>query len=291
MAYTKSIYSLEADLKELLTTKGWFTGDVASSFSDEIASRLATQYNASAREPRLRLSQMREQCPCALWHSIHKPELAEPFPAWTENKFSFGHVIEGLTIAQCKAAGHNVVGEQDELVLDGIKGHRDCVIDGFTVDVKSCSSRTYQKIKAGGLAQDDLFGYLDQLDGYLLASEHDPLVQIKDRGFILAVDKQLGHVALYEHKLTDQRSAALRKRIIRYKSIVSRPSPPVCECETDVDGSNRKLGTRASYSSYKWCCFPKLRAFLYSGGPRFLTQVNYEPNVPEIDKLGNILRR
>jgi hypothetical protein len=234
---------------------------------------------------------MREQCPCALWHSIHKPELAEPFPAWTENKFSFGHVIEGLTIAQCKAAGHNVVGEQDELVLDGIKGHRDCVIDGFTVDVKSCSSRTYQKIKAGGLAQDDLFGYLDQLDGYLLASEHDPLVQIKDRGFILAVDKQLGHVALYEHKLTTERASLLRRRVVLYKDIVARTTPPSCNCELERDGSNTKLGVQASYSSYKWCCFPKLRAFLYSGGPRFLTQVNYEPNVPEIDKLGNIIRR
>ena len=286
-----SIYTLEADLKELLTTKGWFTGNVASEFSTEIATRLQSQYNREAQAPTLRLSQMKPQCPCALWHSIHKPELAEPMPAWAENKFSFGHIIEGLTIAQIKAAGHSVVGEQDELVLDGIKGHRDAVVDGFTVDVKSCSSRQFTKIKSGGLEEDDLFGYLSQLDGYMLASEHDPLVQIKDRGFIIAVDKQLGHVALYEHKLSIQRFRILRERIVSYKDIVRRSVPPACNCQTEVAGSNRKLGVQASYSSFKWCCFPKLRGFLYSTGPVYLTQVNYEPNVPEIDRLGNIIRK
>lgn len=281
-----SIYTLEEDLKELLTKKDWFTGDIASEFSMEIATRLASQFNREEKAPTLRLSQMREQCPCALWHSINKPELAEPFPSWTENKFSFGHIVEGLTIAQCKAAGHKVVGEQDELVLDGVKGHRDCVIDGFTVDVKSCSSPSFKKIKAGLLAQDDLFGYLDQLDGYLLASIADPLVQIKDRGFILAVDKQLGHVALYEHKLSEERITSLRRRIVRFKKIVEGDRAPPCECELVADGSNRKLGVRASYSQFKWCCFPKLRAFLYSGGPVYLTQVNFEPTVSEIDRHG-----
>jgi hypothetical protein len=285
----RSIYTLEHDLKELLTSKNWFTEDIASEFSGEIETRLASQFNRGATAPTLRLSQLRDQCPCALWHSINKPELAEPFPAWTENKFSFGHIVEGLTIAQCKAAGHSVVGEQDELVLDGIKGHRDCVIDGFTVDVKSCSSPSFKKIKAGGLAQDDLFGYLDQLDGYMLASNSDPLVQIKDRSFILAVDKQLGHVTLYEHKLTPARATILKDRIRRYKSIVSKLEPPTCECEVQNEGNNKKLGVKASYSNFKWCCFPKLRAFLYAGGPAFLTQVNYLPSVPEIDKYGRII--
>src|SRR6266849_6159935 len=38
-----------------------------------------------------------------------------------------------------KAAGHEVLGEQDELTLDGVVGHRDCVIDGCIVDVKTTS--------------------------------------------------------------------------------------------------------------------------------------------------------
>jgi hypothetical protein len=115
------------------------------------------------------------------------------------------------------------------------------------------------------------------------------LVQIKDRSFILAVDKQLGHVTLYEHKLTEQRTSSLRGRIELYKSVVSRLEPPRCECEVQSEGNNKRLGVKASYSNFKWCCFPKLRAFLYAGGPTFLTQVNYLPSVPEIDKYGRII--
>ena len=287
----KHIYTLEADIQDLLKTKGWFNKEDADAFTEEITRRLAGQYQSPTQEAKLRLSQMGPQCPKALWHSIHTPTEAEPFPPWTELKFSFGHITEGLAIALAKSAGHEVVGEQDELVLDGIRGHRDCVVDGYTVDVKSCSSRQYQKIKAGGLAQDDLFGYLDQLDGYMLASLNDPLVRIKDRSFIFAIDKQLGHMALYEHKLTEARTHALKARVARYKEIVQRATPPSCECDVKRDGSNTKLGVKASYSPWKWHCFPKLRCFLYSGGPVYLTDVKYEPNVTEVDKFGKEIRR
>ncbi len=286
-----SIYTLEIDIQELLKTKGWFGKEAKDAFAEEISSRLEGQYQSPVQEPRLRLSQMGPRCPKAIWHSIHTPGEAQPFPSWTEFKLSLGHVTEGLAISLAKGAGHNVVGEQDELVLDGIKGHRDCVIDGHIVDVKSCNGRTYQKIKQGSLAQDDLFGYLCQLDGYMLASSNDPLVSVKDKSFILAVHKELGHMCLYEHRLTDTRASALRARIDKYKRIVERSVPPVCECETEISGSNKKLGVKASYSQYKYCCFPNLRCFLYSGGPMYLTEVKYEPSVPEIDKLGKLIRR
>jgi hypothetical protein len=286
-----SIYTLEIDIQELLKTKGWFGKEAKDAFAEEISSRLASQYQSPVQEPRLRLSQMGPQCPKALWHSINTPEQAQPFPPWTQFKFSLGHVTEGLAISLAKGAGHSVVGEQDELVLDGVKGHRDCIIDGHIVDVKSCNGRTYQKIKEGGLAQDDLFGYLWQLDGYMLASSNDPLVSVKDKSFILAVHKELGHMCLYEHKLTEARTKSLRERIARYKRIVEADGAPPCECELELSGSNRKLGVRASYSQYKYCCFPNLRCFLYSGGPVYLTEVKYEPSVPEIDKYGKIIRR
>jgi len=286
-----SIYTLEIDIQELLKTKGWFGKEAKDAFAEEISSRLASQYQSPVQAPALRLSQMGPQCPKALWHSIHTPEEAQPFPSWTQFKFSLGHVTEGLAISLAKGAGHNVVGEQDELVLDGVKGHRDCIIDGHIVDVKSCNGRTYQKIKEGGLAQDDLFGYLWQLDGYMLASSNDPLVSVKDKSFILAIHKELGHMCLYEHKLTSTRAEALRTRIENYKQAVQQHSPPDCTCATEIMGTNRKLGVKASYSQYKYCCFPKLRCFLYSGGPVYLTEVKYEPVVPEIDKAGNIIRR
>jgi hypothetical protein len=236
----------------------------------------------------LRLSQMGPRCPRALWFSIHKPELAERLPPYARIKYTYGHILEALAIRLAKAAGHEVTGEQDELVVDGIVGHRDCVIDGCVVDVKSASSFSFKKFKEKTLAQDDPFGYLDQLDGYLVGSSEDPLVRVKDKGYLLAIDKTLGHMVLYEHTVRRDR---IKSTIERYKNIVRSSTPPDCSCRTIDDGKsgNVKLDIKASYNVYKHCCFPRLRTFLYSDGPRYLTKVIRKPDVPEIDSEGNIV--
>lgn len=289
-----NIKTLIPDIQGLVTKRdGWFTGDLSQTFASEVALRLRGQWSETHRKPGLRLSQMGPKCPCALWHSIHKPELAEPMPPWAEIKFSLGHIVEALAISLAKAAGHEVTGEQDELVVDGIVGHRDCVIDGCVVDVKSASSRSFQKFKDGSIRYSDDFGYLDQLDGYLVASLSDDLVRVKDRAYLLAIDKQLGHIALYEHHL---RADHIRQRIADYKAIVALDRPPACTCETIPDGEsgNIKLGVTASYNSFKHCCWPHLRTFLYSDGPRYLTKVVKRPKnakgpIPEVDKFGNFV--
>lgn len=236
----------------------------------------------------LRLSQLGPWCPRALWYSINKPEEAETMPPYAEIKFNFGHLVEAMAIQYAKASGHSVTGEQDELSADGIRGHRDCVIDGCLVDVKSCSSRHLQKFKSRTIVDDDPFGYLDQLDGYLVGSASDPLVTVKDRAYIWAVDKTLGHMVLYEHKL---REAKIRSRIEAYKQIVGLPTPPACECGTVDFGKsgNIKLDTRASYSSFKYACFPYLRTFVYSDGPVYLTKVVRKPDVLEVDRYGKVV--
>jgi len=268
------------------TEKGiWFTDELREIYADEVAKNVQQKLNDDKdRKPHLRLSGMGPKCPCALWYSIHHPELAEPMEPWAEIKFTFGHMLEALAITLAKAAGHTVTGEQDELQLDGIVGHRDCVIDGVTVDVKSSSSLGYIKFKNGTIEKNDSFGYLDQLDGYVLAAHSDPLVLVKDRGCLLAVDKTLGHMCLHGHEVTSGRADALRKRIVSYREIVGRSTPPVCTCETVGDGSsgNIKLGVTASYSPYKYLCCPTLRTFLYAKGPVYLTHVARTPDVPEL---------
>lgn len=237
---------------------------------------------------KLRLSQMKEQCPRALWYSIHHPELAEPLPPYALIKYNYGHFIEAMAIAYAKAAGHEVVGEQDAIILDGVEGHRDCVIDGCIVDVKSTSSLGFKKFKTGSIEEDDPFGYLDQLDGYVVGSADDPCVTCKDRGYLLAIDKQLGHICLYEHRVRPDR---ITKRIAECKRIVGCDIPPECTCKSIPDGKsgNFKLDTQASYSAYKYACKPLLRTFLYASGPVYLTRVERKPDVPEIDKNGKIV--
>jgi len=229
---------------------------------------------------------MGEMCPRHLWYSIHHPELAEPLPAEAIIKFSYGHTIEALAISLAKASGHSVTGEQDELVVDGVKGHRDCVIDGYVVDVKSCSGRMFEKFKTKTIRHDDPFGYLAQLDGYMVGSADDDLVQHKDVAFIWAIDKTLGKMCLYEHNL---RETFIRRRIDSYKSVVALGVPPQCTCDVIKHGEsgNLRLGVKASYSPYKRQCFPHLRTFLYSSNgynPEvvYLAKVVKKPNVPEL---------
>jgi hypothetical protein len=284
-----TIATLIPDIYQLIQRKdGWFNETLSEALASDISKRLRVQLGESKGPPSLRLSQMGPRCPRALWYSIHHPELAEALPPWAEIKYSYGHVLEALAVCLAKAAGHRVEGEQDELVVDGIRGHRDCVIDGCIVDVKSSSSRGFAKFKDGSLEQSDSFGYLDQLDGYMVGSADDPLVTVKDRGYILAIDKTLGHMVLYEHR---RREAHIRRRISDYRRIVSSESPPACTCGTVADGKsgNIRLDTKASYNLYKHTCFPNLRIFLYSDGPRFLTKVERKPDVPELDRTGKIV--
>ncbi len=276
-----SIYRLIPDIYEMLGGSDGITNlppDLGTNVHDAVAQSLGHHERRG-----LRLSGLGPKCPRALWYSIHHPELAEPLPPYAKIKFTYGHIIEHLVIGLAKAAGHEVTGEQDEIILDGILGHRDCVIDGCIVDVKSAASRSFLKFRDKTIAQDDPFGYLDQLDGYILGSADDELVRVKDRGYLLAVDKTLGHLALYEHKVRDN---GIRERIRDYKEIVARPTPPPCGCRTEADGKsgNIKLDTAASYSAYKHCCFPNLRTFLYSSGPVYLTKVVRTPDVKELAK-------
>lgn len=288
---TSNIFTLVPDIKALLTRKdGWLTDELVREHGHFVADRLRSRYGATAQErrPTLRLSRMAETCPCQVWHSINNPAGAELIHPWTYNKWVFGDFIEAWALTLAKAAGHQVEGEQDELHVDGIAGHRDCVLDGAVCDVKSCTSHAIKDYEKGTLWQDDKFGYLEQLDGYICGSQQDPLVRIKDRGYILAIDKQMGHIALYEHLYTPEREAALKDRIARYKDIVRAASPPECRCGVEPYGESGNMGldTVASYNSFKYCCFPNLRTFIYSKGPVYLTHVEKRPKdfILEVDR-------
>lgn len=291
----KSIYQLVPDIYNLIQhEKGWFNETISHAFRDGLSKTLNTHFNAERYSPgiaALRMSGLGPKCPCALWYAINHPEMAEPLPPWAEVKFAYGYVLEELALTLAKAAGHTVEGKQDELILDGIVGHRDAVVDGVVVDCKSCSSIAFSKFKNKTIKSNDSFGYLDQLSGYVVASANDPLVQVKDRGCILAIDKTLGHMVLYEHIIEDP--TAIRRRIAEYKLLVASPTPPVCECETRESGAsgNIELGVKASYSPYKYCCFPHLRTFIYSGGIKYLSRVVKKPEVSEINREGRIIYR
>lgn len=211
-----------------------------------------------------------------LWYQAHGYE-AEEMTAKTYFKFLYGDVIEQLILFLCKEAGHTVEREQEEIEVDGVKGHIDAIIDGVVVDVKSASPFSYKKFKDGSLFEKDSFGYVTQLSGYsnVLTPNQAPA--------FLAFDKVSGDICLLEVSTSITKDHKPEERIAHLRNVIaSETPPPRCfDDEKDGESGNRKLGTNCSYCAYKFDCWPDTRVFLYASGPRFLTKVVKEPNVAE----------
>jgi hypothetical protein len=286
----KHINTLIKDVYNVAEKDSWFPPADTERYCTELGHRLLERLTSEERPVGLRLSQMGDICPRSLWASVHSPSVRERFPAHAKIKFHFGDVVEAMAIALAKAAGHTVTGEQDELELLGVKGHRDCVIDGCIVDVKSINSMGFQKVKSKQVSEDIfLRSYLDQLDGYLLASADDPVVTEKDTAYLWCIDKAMGHMCLYEHRLRENH---IRERITSYKEIVARSQPPACTCGVVAEGAsgNLKLDLKASYNPWKYFCYPNVRTFIYAGGkPTHLVKVVRKPDVLEVDRNGSIV--
>jgi len=124
-----------------------------------------------------------------------------------------------------------VTGEQDELILDSIVGHRDCVIDGClsTLSLLVLSRLTSSKVVAFLIALATLINWTVTF----FAAKDDPLVTNKSVGYILAIDKQLGHMCLYKHEVSHERQKLLRERIVSYKQISAQSVPPGCRVQNN----------------------------------------------------------
>ena len=225
-----------------------------------------------------------------LWYSYNGYKGEELMPH-TRIKFLYGHLIEEMVLALTKLSGHDVTHEQKQVEVDGIKGSMDCKIDGVLTDVKSASSYGFKKFKDGSLVNDDPFGYIDQIKGYAHAED------TTDIGW-LVMDKTNGHLTYLKYDMADESQwywsklnfFSIPERIKNIKKIVKAETPPERCYETIPDGKsgNMKLAVGCSYCAYKHDCWGEdLRTFLYSNGPRYLTQVVHLPNVIEVDRDGN----
>ena len=137
----KKIDTLVRDIYKTVEGKGSWDDVVSSTFGSNLSS-VASQRFSSPQEPRgyLSLSSVGTPCKRKLWYKVNKPKEGESLRPNTLLKFFYGDMIEELVLSLAKASGHEVVGEQSKLNVFGVKGHRDAVIDGMTVDVKSSSS-------------------------------------------------------------------------------------------------------------------------------------------------------
>lgn len=281
---TKTIDTLVQDIEDVIKGKGGWTKAVNEYFKETIGEAAERRLTPSSekRVKTLRMSNIGTPCKRKLWYYLNLPEHEQDLPAHAHLKFFYGDLIESLLLSLAKAAGHTVEGEQDEIVVDGIVGHRDAVIDGVTVDVKSVSSMGFGKFKRNELRVDDPFGYLKQLTGYVYGAKDDPLVTDKKGGAFLVMDKQFGHLHLdyydLEHELVLFPSVVVATKVMSSMSVEPhREFDPV----PDGKSGNMRLQAACSYCDYKWKCWPGLRGFAYANGPTYLTKCVNTPKVPE----------
>lgn len=248
--------------------------------SDLIVRRLQDQTTGERRKFTLRMSNIGKGAR-QLWYE-KRFESDEKFEGPTLIKFIIGDIAESLVLFLAELSGHAVTDQQAEVSVDGIKGHIDADIDGVTVDVKSASPFAFKKFKYGTIKDDDPFGYIDQLGGYSKARGTS--------GAFLALEKVSGHLAYLEFTPEELGVGGIEGRIEYLKQAVESPEPPERCYQDEPEGAsgNRALGVNCSYCAFKHRCWSDangglgLRTFLYSNGPKFLTNVAREPKVHEV---------
>jgi hypothetical protein len=279
----KSVDTLVEDIYSLFQTGHVPDEALVGSFGSQLATTVAERLRdyGVVRTPTLRMSNLGKP-DRQLWYELHLEEGKETLQPHTKLKFLIGDIYESVLLFLAKCAGHEVTDEQAEVSVDGIVGHIDARIDGTVVDVKSASTYAFKKFKDGTLAEDDPFGYIEQISGYATAYDTD--------GAFLAGDKQNGHLALLKVPKEDVQALDIQGRIAHIKEVVAHTDPPerCYEPEPYGQSGNQVLGVSCSYCPFKQHCWSDsndgmgLRTFLYSKGPVHFTHVEKEPNVLEL---------
>ena len=284
----KNTYNLVSDIYQLMETKEVAEGvdfdACVEKFGENVKELMRNEFGGKKRDGRkLRMSNIGRD-DRYLWNVYNDVEKSDDIQGHTYVKFLYGHLIEEMLLFLTKAAGHEVTDEQKKCEVNGITGSMDCKIDGIVTDVKSVSTYGFRKFKDGSLAYDDPFGYIGQIKGYAYAEGATKF------GW-LAMDKQNGHLTYLMYDAEDTQAPVhdlisydIKERIDHVKKLVEQPTPPDVCYEPIADGKsgNRKLAVGCSYCAYKKECWPSVRAFAYSTGPRYLIEVHNEPKVQEI---------
>lgn len=282
---TKSISTLVPDILRLLEGEVSLSEEGVDEFAKSLHSLLVSRLTKSSDKPALRMSNFGTPCTRKLWYTVNTPEDAEPLSSQAKLKFLFGDILEELLLFLASEAGHEVEGQQDVMEIEGVKGHRDAVIDGVTVDVKSANARSYKSFAENNITRANPFhaGYIDQLNLYMEAGKDDPLVKEKSYGAFVAFDKERGGITTTYQRKEDKDYA---KDIREKKEMLKQDTPPPRTYDDVPDGKsgNRKLQTVCSYCAFKDKCWPGHRTFLYSNGPRHLTVIKRVPDVFEKGK-------
>ena len=278
----KTIDTLVEDIYSLFTSNEptKIPANVLQEFAKDVTDAVVNALTEE-RKPRnnLRLS-MIGQPARKVWYSVRSTE-QEELAGSDYIKFLYGDILEALLVFLSKVSGHKVSDQQKQVVLNDVVGHQDAVVDNVLVDFKSASSFSFKKFTEGMVFKDDPFGYVAQLSAYAQANN------AKEAGWVV-IDKTTGQIAYCPVHQMEMINASQK---IDYLRNAIKDSEPPSRCYDDVpDGKsgNMQLATGCNYCAYKFDCWSDanngkgLRAFQYANSVKYLTKVDREPNVPEL---------
>lgn len=294
----KTISSLTEDIYTILDNKIDHDpdADLAASYAMRIGGEFAKSLiprNKPREKGKYWASDLGKSCGRRLWYDFNKPELGEDLMGHTKFKFLYGNILEEAVLYMAEEAGHDVGMQQAEVeyVHEGVcptddytvRGRIDAMIDGHLVDVKTTSSYGFKKYKDGLDHSNDDFGYLWQLGFY---ASH---IQNEGTGFVF-IDKQNGHIKYVEVHVPTPTDVLGRAQWVHEsvnKEDVSAIPRPFKDKPYGKSG-NMVLDTTCSYCPFKRDCWSDsnngagLRGFAYNHGPVWMTDVQRQPNVPEL---------
>ena len=281
-AAQKTIDTLVEDIYSLFTSNEptKIPANVLQEFAKDVTDAVVSSLTEE-RKPRnnLRLS-MIGQPARKVWYSVRSTE-QEELAGSDYIKFLYGDILEALLVFLSKVSGHKVSDQQKQVVLNDVVGHQDAVVDDVLVDFKSASSFSFKKFTEGMVFKDDPFGYVAQLSAYAQANN------AKEAGWVV-IDKTTGKIAYCPVHQMEMINATQK---IDYLRNAIKDSEPPSRCYDDVpDGKsgNMQLAVGCNYCPYKFDCWSDanngkgLRAFQYANNVKYLTNVDREPNVPEL---------
>lgn len=280
----KSIDTLVEDIEALF--KGHDLTETVEKLGSQLESMFVRRFQeySKDREPTLRMSNIGRPLR-QLWYELNGIKRDQDLPVNAKIKFLYGDILEHLLLFLAIEAGHDVSCLQEEVQVNGVKGHLDAVIDGYVVDSKSASTHSFRNFQSGGIRTNDPFGYIAQLSGYAKAKNLPAA--------FLVIDKTLGHITLVKFTQEELEEYDVVKRITNAREVTASRHPPercyepVPVTKKDKSG-NLVLGVQCSYCDWKNSCWSDanngqgLRQIDYSTGPKWFVKVVKEPRVKSI---------
>tara|TARA_Y100000114_G_C11757502_1_gene327723 strand:- start:1216 stop:2052 length:837 start_codon:yes stop_codon:yes gene_type:complete len=276
----KDLDNLVEDIYDVVYNEKQLDSDLIEDFGERVKNVLKHWSTPRDRDRGLRMSSIGKPAR-QLWYESKDVDDDYKPSASTKIKFLYGHLLEEVLLLLVKLSGHEVTDEQKEVVVDGIKGHMDCKIDGEVIDIKTASNFAFKKFSEGTLIGNDPFGYMAQLSGYETAEG-------TNEGGFLAINKESGELSLFRPGILSKPDA--HKKISDLKEALDLDNPPDRCYNPIAEGKkgNEILPPSCVYCKFKNECWSDandgegLRVFKYAVGLRYFTKVVSEPKVEEI---------